>query len=386
MQTLFYAEVRSGDQNGQVTSIDSITDQANRRLAVYEYPYLDGQQLRDMGRKGESYTFNIKFFGPNYQAKYKEFYNNVYRSNSIGILSHPVLTAIRGVMYARLQSFEQVHRAEESNAVTIRATFIEDNAATIAAGTNGQVDDPDTALQKSLKTLVNTSAAISGYITVAAATLQIPGALTAALAQRKASIIGQISGLLGSLGSTFATGNDLLSLFAIAGPALGGVPDQTYGTVATRTVTGATQLTQVAPVFQTGLDPASQALVDSQIDQFANANQITPAQAVYSANEVRSSIGQAISDVESALGNYGYDIVVLYREMAVDIQTTVEACITAAQSKVKLYKVPTTMSLRMVAYKNGLAPERQNDIENLNPYLGSVNLVPAGSTITVPAS
>jgi hypothetical protein len=386
VKTVFFAETRSGDANGQLTSVDNITDSASRRLAVYEYPYLDGQQLKDMGRKGESYTFTIKFFGPNYQTKYKEFYNNVYKSNSAGTLTHPVLSAIRGSVLARLQSFEQVHRVEESNAVTIRATFIEDDSGIIGQNLKTKGDDVDTALQKSLKRLVSTSAAISNYITGAAATLQLPGAITAGLNARKTSLVGQVSGLLGQLGSTFATKNDLINLFAIAGPAIGGVPDANYGTVAARTSTGTTEVTKIAPVFQVALDPASQTLVDSQLDSFVNANKISPAQAVYGANQARQGISDAIKEAESTLGNYGYDIVVLYRQLAVNIQDTVEACITSAESKVKIYKVPRNMSLRMIAYSNGLSPDRQNDIEALNPYLGSINLIPAGSTITVPAS
>ena len=387
VKTVFFAETRAGDLNGQLTSVDSVTDSASRRLAIYEYPYLDGQQLKDMGRKGESYVFNIRFFGANYQTKYKEFYNNVYRSNSVGTLTHPVLSAIRGSCQARLQSFEQVHRAEETNSVTIRATFVEDNSSTITGGAlQNQIDDPDTALQKSLKKLVRTSAAISNYLTSATATLQVPSAVAAGLEARKTSLIGQVSGLLGQLGATFSSGNDLVGLFAIAGPALGGVPDGNYGTVAQRTSVGSTQITKVAPVFQVGLDPSTQSLVDAQIDKFVSANQITPAQAVYTANQARDGIKTAIADVESTLGNAGYDVVVLYRQLAVNIQDTVEACITSAESKVRIYKVPRNMSLRMIAYKNGLSSDRQNDIESLNPYLGSINLVPAGSSITVPAS
>src|SRR6478609_5693693 len=59
-------------------------------LAVYEYPYIDGQALKDLGRKGEKFVMNIKFFGDNYQGLFKDFIDTVAKGNKKGTLIHPV--------------------------------------------------------------------------------------------------------------------------------------------------------------------------------------------------------------------------------------------------------------------------------------------------------
>jgi hypothetical protein len=386
LTTVFFAEVRANDKKGTFTAVDQIQDSGHRRLAVYEYPYVDGQKLKDLGRKGETYTFNIKFHGPDYQSKLKEFYNNVYRSNQVGKLQHPVLSAIRGAVDCRLQSFEPIHRAEESNSVTFKATFVEDNSATLDYAVLTKSDkSAATALQNALNRLVQTQAFVTQKLTEASALLGLPSALTAAMNSRKTTLMGSVSGLLGQLGATFATGDDLLALLSIGAGAAGGVTDVNAGAVVERTTIGSDQLVTVPPVFQTGLDSNAQTLVNAQTDAFVNANQISPQQAVFTANQSRSAITDAIAEAEKNLGNEAYDIVVSYRSLAVTIQETVEACITSSQSRVKVFVTTRAMSLRAIAFANGLNPDRQNDIESLNPYLGSINFVPKGSSITVPA-
>ena len=105
---------------------------------------------------------------------------------------------------------------------------------------------------------------------------------------------------------------------------------------------------------------------------------------MFAANNVRSSISKAISEAEFYMGNSAYDIVLAYKQLAVDVQLATETAISAQNSKIKIYTVPSKMSLRMVAFKNGLSYDRQNDIANLNPFLGSVNLVQKGTILTVP--
>lgn len=386
-QCVFYTETRAGDAKGFHTAVDQITDSGQRRLAIYEYPYRDGQRVKDLGRKGETYTFNIKFFGPNYQTKYKEFYKNVYLSRDAGKLNHPVLMAIRGAVTVRLQSFDPIHRHDETNAVTFRAVFIEDNTDSInfAALVNPK-PSIETALQKSLQNIVRAQANISTAITTAQGLLQLPGAVVAGMIARKNSLMGQASALMGQLASTFSSNSDFLDVLSSSGDAIGGVAGVSSGSIVTRTSTGATQISKIAPVFQVGLDASTQALVESQIDAFVGANQVTPQQAVFSANQTRGGISTAIAEAENLFGNIAYDIVIEYRALAVSIQETVEACITSSQSKVKTFVLPRPMSLRMIAFENGLSPDRQNDIEQLNPYLGSVNFIPAGSSVVVPAA
>lgn len=366
------------------TAINNTSDTGGRRLAVYEYPYRDGQRVADLGRKAYKHTFDIKFWGLNYQQRFEDFISIVQNSGNQGTLNHPTLSPVLGALTVRFQDFEFMHKFDEWNAITIRATFIEDNTDELILVNLPQAS-PDSALRSSLQTLVNAQAKISATISAVGAVLLLPNAILNGIQARLTSISGQVSRLLGQLGSTFSSNQTLNTIAAEAAPLAGGVTDLTAGTANT-TTGGSSQVAQLPPVYQVGFDAATQAAISAQVEAFISANQITPQQAVFGANQARAAITAAINEVNENFGNDGYDIMVQYRALAISIQQAVESSIATTQSLVKIYVVPSPMSLRQIAQANGLAPDRQNDIEALNPYLGSVNYVPAKTQITVPAA
>jgi hypothetical protein len=364
----------------QRTGIEQVTDSGGRRLAKYEYPYKDGQRIRDLGRKGENIILNIKFWGTNYQAKFDEFLVVVINSGTQGTLVHPV----RGAMTVRFETYEFLHQYTEWNAITIKATFSED-ALDQDLDTNVNEPSVDSALRSSLQALTTLQASISNAISDVSAILLLPGAIVNAMEARLTSITGQMSRLLGQLGVTFSSNSTIQNLAAAAAPLAGGVTDLTSGTVV-QTTSGQNQMAKLPPVFQVGFDATTQAVISSQISAYVSANQITPQQAVFAANQLRVAIAAAITEVNTNFGNYGYDVMLQYRQLAVSIQQAVEASLSSSVVFVKLYTVPYPMSLRAIAFANGLTPDRGNDIEALNPYLPSVNYVPAGTQVTVPVS
>lgn len=364
----------------QHTAIDQITDSGGRRLAKYEYPYRDGQRMTDLGRRGETFTMNIKFHGLQYQTKLKEFLNVLVNSNEQAIVTHPV----RGAVTARYSSHEFVHRYDEWNAVTIKVVFEEDNTDTLAQ-TNFANASQDSAIRNSLQNLVNAQAQISAAISSVSALLLLPNSIVNAMKNRLNSLTTQISGLIGQLGATFSSNTTIQALAASSQTIAGGITSLSSGT-ATSTASGSTVTAQLPPVFQVGFDPSTQTAINKNIAAFIAANQITPQQAVYSANAARAGITAAIAEVNTNMSNYGYDIVVQYRGLATSIQQAVESSIAATQSLVTIYTTQRPMSLRQIAFANGLTADDQNTIESLNPYLASVNYIPAGTQVTVPVS
>lgn len=362
----------------QKTAVEQIADNGGRRLAVYEYPYFDGQRVADLGRKGETFTFNIKFFGLNYQLLFNAFLDQVVNSNLRGTLTHPV----RGSVQARFRDYEFIHVYNEWNSITIKATFVEDNTDELNL-ISVPASSPDSILRNALQFLTDTQSSVSTLITEVSALLLLPGAIQAAMQNRLQSITGQISRLMGQLVSTFSSDAQLKALATKAENVTGGVPALYTGSSAAQTG-GTGTLSQLPPTLQVGFSPTTQTAITSQISNFVNANQITPQQAVFNANLSRAAITAAINEVLNYMGNDGYDITVQYRSLANSMQLAVESAISTAQNKVKNYIVPSPMSLRMIAKNNGLTPDRQNDIEALNPYLASVNLVPAGTKVSVP--
>lgn len=376
-QVIFFYEISKGEDRTQRTALDSITDSGGRRLIVYEYPFRDGQQIRDLGRKGETFVFNIKFHGLNYQQLFNDFVLFVTDSPDGGTITHPV----RGAIPVRFDTWEFVHRHDEWNAVTIKATFKEDNTDEIAA-VNLQTTSQDSALRSALQSITTLQSEISSDIFEVGALLNIPAAIQSAINARLTSIIGQVSRLLGQLAATFSSDAQLQSLAAQSSGLSGGASALSSGTVST----SATTAGSLPPVFQIGFDPVTQASINNQISAYVSANQITPQQAVFLANQARSAMIAAITEATNYFGNSGYDIVLQYRAMAIAVQTATEAAISTSQSQIKLFVTPQDMSLRQVAASNGLSYNRQNDIEALNPYLPSVNLIPRGTTVTVPVS
>lgn len=356
----------------QKTAIDQIQDTGGRRLAVFEYPYVDGQKISDLGRKGETFVFNIKFHGLNYQQLFNQFLDVIVNQNEQGTIIHP----IRGALIVRFKEYEFLHRHDEWSSVTIKATFLEDNTGAITLLQN-QAASQDSALRSALQFLTNTQATISNAIFTVSAALLLPAALQASMKARLTSITGQASRLLGQLAATFSSNAQLQSLAAQSQNVAGGVTGLSSGT---------TQSGIAPPVYQVGFDPTTQASIDAQTSAFVNANTITPQQAVFNANQSRAAIAAAIAEVNANFGNQGYDIMVQYRGLAVVMQQATEASIASTQSLVKLFVTPFPMSLRTVAQKNGLSFDRQNDIEILNPYLGSVNYIPANTMLTVPVA
>jgi hypothetical protein len=304
-----------------------------------------------------------------------------------GTLVHPTLSPIFGSFPARFRDAEIVHRYDEYNATTLRVTFLEDNIGELDQVVLEENVSTDSVLRQSLQNIVNTQANVSKIISDVSALVLLPGAIQTALRARITSLSGQTTRLLAQLGVSFSSDLALIGLMQLSsGAGAGGAASLSSGTVAGSTNGGKTAAQELPPVFQVGYDPATSAAVEAQVAQFVSANQITPQQAVFQANQARAGISAAIAEAEGYLDNYAYDIVLEYRALAISIQQATEVAISTSQSKVKIFVVDRPMSLRQVAKENGLAPDRQNDIEALNPYLGSVNYVPKGTTLTVPAS
>ena len=378
-KVIFFFEKAKGEDRTQRTGLEQVSDGGGRRKAVYEYPYRDGQVVDDLGRRGEKFTFNLTFFGSNYQKLFKTFLDVVVSSKESGILTHPV----RGQIPCAFQEYEFVHRHDQFNAVTIRATFIEDNQD-VLKNENLQTANANSALRNALQTLTDAQSFIGGAITTVGAALLIPGSIQASLQARLSSITGALSRLFSQLAATFSSDSQLQTLSAIATQVNGGITALNSGTTASSA--GVSQGQVLPPVFQVGFGKSEAQSIQALVAQFSNTNQITAQQAVYQVNQVRAQISQAIQDIEAQFSTSGFDIILSYRQLAVQFQTAVEAAISSASPAVKTYVVPFQMSLRRAAFLNGLDADRQNDIALLNPNLDSINFVPEGTVLVVPAS
>jgi hypothetical protein len=376
-EVIFWAEKDANPKSK--TGLEQVTDSGGRRKVKYEYPYRDGQRVADLGRKGERFSLNVTFYGTDYQVALKDFLEIVVNSKESGTLTHPV----RGDIRCGAFDWEFIHRHDQWNAVTIRVQFEEDNTDTLQ-GLNLKAGSPDSPLRSALGALLSAQKLIGAVISSVSAALLIPGAIKASMQARLDSIVGGATSLLAQLGITFGADAQTQSLLSQAAK-VGGIGNLFSATESISTAAGTVE-SKVPPTFQVGFTASDQASINSESAAFAAANQITPQQAVFSANEIRKEITAALAEANEYFGNDGYEMVIQYRNITNQIQEAVESAISQATPNVTLYTVPRPMSLRMVAFMNGLDKDRQNDLESLNPYLESVNLISAGVQVMVPAA
>lgn len=371
-KTTAAARNEGGEDPLKKTAVEQITDKGGRRKVVYEYPYVDGHKVKDLGRKGEDFSFTIYFFGPNYQQLFNTFISVVVNNKASGVLTHPV----RGQIHAAFFDYEFNHNHDKTNCVSIHAQWKEDTGPQISK-INTVASSQNSALRSALQTIASTEFAISSAIASVASAKGTANLLITGMTSSLAAIVGSCSKLLGGLASTFSSDSQLQNLSGQANAS--GIP---ITGVSAGTVNGE----PIPAVFSVGLDANGQDLLNSQTDAFVNQSQITPQQAVFQANQIRASISDAITEAENNFGNDSYDIVLNYRTLAVQIQDTTESCIASANTNIKKYTVPYPMSLRKVAFLNGLDKDRSGDISDLNPDLPSVNWVDKDTVLTVPAS
>lgn len=369
---VFFASKSSEDPSGNKTGLENVTDSGGRRLAIYEYPYRDGQVTEDLGRRGEKYVFIVKFFGSRYRDRYVDFYRKVINRRSIGILTHPTI----GDVHARLETYEFIHKHDEFNAVALRCTFVEDTTDSTRDNQpkNDRIGAIDSLLRTALSVLTTVQRTVQTNIFSFQAILLLPQAVVNAMQLRLQSVINQHASLLAQMAATFGTDGSIIDLASSSG----GVTGANSGT--------STSGSQLPPIFQVGLPPSESAAVSSNQSTFINANQVTATQLIFNTNQSRAEVAEAIAFHESQLGSDAFEAVIAYRQLVVAFQKAAESCIKSTAIQTTQYLIPFDMTLAEVAFANGLDPDRMVDIERLNPDLGSANLVEAGSVLLIPSA
>ena len=72
--------------------------------------------------------------------------------------------------------------------------------------------------------------------------------------------------------------------------------------------------------------------------------------------------------------------------MAVACQEVLQAGIASSRARLNTYTLPRLMSVREVAFANGLTPNEGEEIEIMNPALESANYIPKGTVLKIPVN
>jgi prophage DNA circulation protein len=98
----------------------STDDSAERAIAVYPYPFRNGDELDDMGRKARSFTLQAVFWGAQYQRELEAF-TDALDADGADELVHPVY----GSKYVMVERYSIRHDAEGPDSCTVQVTFRE---------------------------------------------------------------------------------------------------------------------------------------------------------------------------------------------------------------------------------------------------------------------
>jgi hypothetical protein len=81
-----------------------------------------------------------------------------------------------------------------------------------------------------------------------------------------------------------------------------------------------------------------------------------------------------------------YEEILDLKDSAIQMQAVLETGIASSQARIIEYVTPQIMSLREVAFANGISLERVSELDQLNTFLQSTNFIEAGVSLRVPVS
>lgn len=344
--------------------LSDITDTGGRRKVKYQYPYTDGQTTDDLGRKPQTYQMNVLIHGPNYRAALGKLLAEFDKPQP-GKLVHPIY----GETTAAVEDFTIIHRSDTRKAAGLQVTFIE-HAFTIGRIEQLQDSSVKRALAIALKVFSTFEAAMA---TIEAAQLLQRGAKI-----RYKELLEAHSRAAGSaltfMNQTFNYRGETADIPALTPLNLGGArnPDGTLATEQFITVRSVNDPYQ--PVPESLLSPTTRiALALPQIEKQVSA-----------LREQLRVIIQGIMDEGASLELF--DTIVQLRETAILIQEVFETGAASSNARVVEYVTPREMSVREVAFENGVDVQRVQEIDVLNPELGSVNAIASGTSVRVPVT
>jgi prophage DNA circulation protein len=385
--------------------LSRVVDSGGRRKVKYQFPYRDGQTTDDLGRKPGSFEMEAVLHGQRYMDGYRALMAE-FDKPTPGKLVHPV----RGELTCVVEEHTVTHQSDQRKAVALRLVFIEHNftIGNIRELTDSSVKGAlaaalevfaiiDTALAKieaaqllvrGLKNLLKSYLAV--YKRGSAQTLtkmnqtfnskggsaDIPALLPVNVGGTGIGTSAAGKGTDGTTASSFATtGSSSSSSTATgsSGPTVGGSGSSSYANsslfVVARTLNDPFNGVPVA-------DLSAGTLLAVAVDQLTKE--------VAKLRESLTTILVAIDDGGASLELFDTKLDLL-RTSAL-IQEVLEKGAASSNARIIDYTVPRLMSLREVAFANGLDVERVEELDLLNPQLLSLNYIEKGTVLKVPVA
>lgn len=419
---------------GVVFDCQATQDGAKRDIAQHEYPYQDGADLEDLGRKARHFTLQAVFFGDDYDTRLQAFLA-VLDQPGAGELVHPVYGSIK---QAQLLDYQVEHSADEVDSCRVALQFAEHTTsqpffnrqlagqqatqvkqpaatgmaaatdafakATAAAKTAGQFDRINALRSVLTSTLGGLRSQVQGYITAGLDLIDYPRAFAAdvvgllsGMADLRGFDVGVIMSDWRSLSSQLGTVVQLPARVASGnvqpGSLFAGQPGQAPqpGQAGNNTADSATTTTPVAiaPADLQAVTALLQAATATTLAQVAadilaaevDQPTLTPPQLETLAGDVRGALQQAIDSHRAA-----FDIETA-RPVTEALKSTAHAVQAATASVLTLRppliqrQVDAAANLHLLAFRWYGDYTRASELARLNPQLVHPNFIQAGEVL-----
>lgn len=347
----------------------SVQDSGGRRLAIFEFPFVDGQTTDDMGRKGYTFSFDCIIHGANYLEGFKALKERIDNDPTPGDLIHPVI----GLVRAKPQSWTFLHEDKSRQAVIIKLEFIEHNFDVGEITVNPDQSSNTGVFKNALAAALQFVSKIGSVIDKVNAVQNIVTSFANTLRRDLEEVQLTLRGTLVSINASFNTdGSTDLP---------GALPINNGGST-TSDPTGDTGSASTVSVVASPNDP-----FESMRGTTTDVAVLTPQQAVDAVNAYRDQVSAMIKSIEDAGAELEfYDDILTLQASAIALQAACESGISSSRPRVIQYVTPRVMSVREVAFANGLDPERGGEIDQLNPSLDSLNQIDKGTMLLIPTT
>lgn len=119
-------------------------DSASRDTAVYEYPYVDGGDVEDLGRKPRNLGVTALFWGDDYETRLQTFLAALDVRGSAEMI-HPVFGSM---LYMQCIEYQASHEAENVDYCVVEVVFIQAKPGIVLFGASDPLSQADIAFNQ----------------------------------------------------------------------------------------------------------------------------------------------------------------------------------------------------------------------------------------------
>ncbi|WPU22560.1 DNA circularization N-terminal domain-containing protein [Cedecea neteri] len=135
-------------------------DSVSRDISIYEYPYVDGGDVDDLGRKPRNVRATALFWGDDYETRLRAFLAALDKSGSAELI-HPVFGSMP---YMQCIEYQVAHEAENVDYCIVEVVFLQARTGIAFFGSDSPLSQADIIFNKVQSALDKAQTAIDNVL------------------------------------------------------------------------------------------------------------------------------------------------------------------------------------------------------------------------------